>query len=126
MDGLFFYSKVIEVKRLDVSQFKRGVYVLEANLVFVLAEVPGGQQLFLILLLGEEDLAGVGILDIRVDLVRLTRISEVEQRVAGDAAHLLLDEIKDEISKCAAKEGSWEGGDHLHIGPLDHADGFHV
>ena len=107
MDGLLFYSKVIKVKRLDVSQFKRGVYVLEANLVDDLAEVPGSQQSFLILLLGEEDLAGVGILDIRVDLVRLTPIAEVEQRIAGDAAHLLLDESKDEIPKCDAKEGSW-------------------
>ena len=126
MDILFFHSKVLEVKRLGVLQSERGGHVLGANLVDNLAEVPGRQRLFLVFLISEDDLAVVGILDIRVDLVRLTRIAAVERRVKVDAAHLLLDEGKGEIPKSSSEEGGWEGGEYLCNGPLELADGFHV
>ena len=126
MNVLFFHSKVLEVERLSVLQFKCGGHVLEADLVEDIAEVPGGQRLFLVFLLGEEDPAGFGILNIRVDLVRIIRISAVERQVAGDAAHIILDEGKGEMTKSTSEEGGWEGGDYLRNGPLNLSDGVDV
>ena len=126
MDVLFFHSEVLEVERLSVLRFERGGHVLDADLVDDLAEVPGGQRLFLVFLLDEEELSGIGILDIRVDLVRLARIAAVERCVVGDAARLLLDEGKGKIPKSASGEGGWEGGDYLHNGLFKLVDGFHV
>ena len=76
--------------------------MLNVDLVDDLAEVPGGQRLFLIFLLGEEYLSGVDILDIRVDLVQLIQIAAV------------------------SKEGGWEGGDYLHYILIELTDGVHV
>ena len=80
----------------------------------------------MVFLICEEDLYGVGILYIWVDLVRINRIAAVERRVAGDTAHLLLDEGNNKMPKSDSGEGDWKGGEYLRNGYLELAERVHV